>query len=95
MKTALLDAHYLDHELRFQQLTGHILAGRPLVPEQLRDPARNDQVPYRQLPHQRTGPDGPDEAGATSFLPYTAMGRVRLDHLEQCLDIVRTESVAG
>jgi cephalosporin hydroxylase len=95
VKASLLNEHYLDHELRMEQLAGRILAGRAIQPEQLRDPARNDQIPFRQLMAQRTGPGGPDDAGAASFLPYTTMGRTSLDHLEQCLDAVREESIPG
>ncbi len=95
VKRALLNELYLDHEVRLDQLAAHITGGRALVPEQLRDPARNDQIPYRRLVSQRTGPGGPDEVGATSFVPYTAMGRAQLDHLERCLDRVRDRAVPG
>ena len=44
---------------------------------------------------QRFGAAGPDDEAAASFLPYAAMGRARLDHLEACLDVVRTEGIEG
>lgn len=95
VKQALLNEHYIDHELRMQHLAQHVLHGRPLVPEQLRDPARNDQIPYRELVQQRTGPGGPDATRELSFLPYTPMGRTQLDHIERCLDEVIESSVPG
>ena len=95
MKSALLNEHYLDHEVRFEQLNAHVRDGRPLVPNDLRDPVRNDQVAYRRVARNRFGPGGPDAGAATSFLPYTAMGRAQLDHLEACLDAVRDEAVPG
>lgn len=95
VKASLLNEHYLDHEVRFAHLARHVGAGRPLVAEQLRDPARHDQEAYRQLVRERTGPAGPDGVEHESFVPYTAMGRAQLDHLERCLDLVRSEDVGG
>ncbi len=95
LKASLLNEHYLDHEVRFAQLAGRISGGGPLPAEALRDPARHDQVAYREIVRQRTGQAGPDDAVARSFVPYTAMGRTQLDHLERCLDAIRTESVPG
>ncbi len=95
VKGSLLNEHYLDHEVRFEQLSGHVTRGRPLVPGELRDPVRNDQIAYRRIAQNRTGPGGPDTGAALSFLPYTAMGRTQLDHLEACLDRVCEEQVAG
>jgi len=60
----------------------------------LRDPVRHDPN-YKPLERGRLSVSGPDDAAASSFLPYAAMGRTRLDSLEQCLDLVRTEAVAG
>ena len=95
VKSSLLNEHYLDHEVRFEQLTAHIDRGRPLVAGELRDPVRNDQVAYRRIAHNRLGPGGPDVGAATSFLPYAPMGRAQLDHLERCLDAICAEPVAG
>src|SRR5207249_1484337 len=63
VKAALLNEHYLDHEVRIEQLVAHIRKGRTLVPVELRDPVRHDQVAYRRLVRNRLGPAGP-EAGA-------------------------------
>lgn len=95
VKAALLNEHYLDHEVRFEQLSAHIQRGRALVPIEVRDPARNDQNAYRRVVKNRFGPTGPDGGAATSFVPYTAMGRPQIDHLERCLDTVRRDGIAG
>jgi cephalosporin hydroxylase len=95
VKAALLNEHYLDHEVRFEQLSAHITDHRPLVANDLRDPVRNDQTAYRRVARNRLGANGPEPGAAGSFLPYTAMGRPQLDHLEHCLDTVRTEQLAG
>jgi cephalosporin hydroxylase len=93
LKAALLNEHYLDHEVRFALLTNHIQDGAPL--HNLRDPARNDQEAFRKLQRGRIGPGGPDDKQATSFLPYTAMGRTQLDHLEQSLEHMRASGTPG
>ncbi|MET0902434.1 MAG: CmcI family methyltransferase, partial [Acidimicrobiales bacterium] len=95
VKASLLDLHYLDHEVRLEQLSAHIVQGRALVPNEVRDPARNDQSAYRRALRHRVGPAGPDAGAATSFLPYTAMGGTQLDHLERCLDTIVADGVSG
>ena len=64
LKASLLNEHYLDHEVRFDHLTKHIVAKAPIVPDMLRDPARNDQESFRHLQRQRMGPGGPDDDAA-------------------------------
>jgi cephalosporin hydroxylase len=95
VKAALLNEHYLDHEVRLAQLSQHLVAGEEVSPEKLRDPVRHAQGAYNRLVRERTGPAGPPEGGLESFVPYAAMGRAQLDHLERCLDTVRTEGVDG
>jgi cephalosporin hydroxylase len=94
-KAALLNEHYLENEVRITTLVRGMRRGRMPEARVLRDPARHDQETYRQLVRERKGAAGPDDAAASSFLPYTAMGRTRLDHLEQCLDVVRDDNVRG
>jgi cephalosporin hydroxylase len=95
LKASLLNEHYLDHEVRFAHLTNHITQKTPINTAMLRDPARHDQESFRKLVRARTSPGGPDRANATSFLPYTAMGRTQLDHLQEQLRAVTEEEVAG
>jgi cephalosporin hydroxylase len=94
LKDALLDRHYLENELRLTQLTAREERNRP-QPNELRDPVRNVQEPYRNLEGQRFAPSGPDDAAASSFLAYAPMGKSQLDHLERALDGLRHESVQG
>jgi cephalosporin hydroxylase len=94
-KAALLNEHYLDHEVRMAHLTERLIQRRQPDSSKLRDPVRHDAAAYRLLERHRRGPAGPDANAARSFLPYTAAGRPRLDRLEQCLDVVRGESVPG
>ena len=57
--------------------------------DQLRDPVRarpGDVRPAR--PAARRGRRAPTTQRRPSFLPYAAMGRARLDHLERCLDAI-------
>ncbi|MDZ7673810.1 MAG: TylF/MycF/NovP-related O-methyltransferase [Acidimicrobiales bacterium] len=46
-----------------------------------------------ERPTARSG--RPRTPSTTSFIPYTDMGRTRLDHIEQCLDAVRHDDVPG
>jgi cephalosporin hydroxylase len=94
IKDALLNRHYLENELRLTQLTAHGGRQRP-HPIELRDPVRNAQEPYRKLERLRFEPAGPDDAAASSFLPYAPMGKGQLDHLERALDGLHSEDVTG
>jgi cephalosporin hydroxylase len=95
VKAALLDEHYLENEIRLRHLTDRLTSGKPINVNHLRDPVRVDRAAHDRLERQRLGTAGPDDEGASSFVPYTAMGRGRLDHLEACLDAVRAEGVEG
>lgn len=94
VKDALVNRHYLENEVRLAQLTGKGPGGRPGAVE-LRDPVRNVQDQYRKLERQRFEPAGPDDAAATSFLPYAPMGRRQLDQIEVTLDAVIADGVDG
>ena len=90
VKAALLNEHYLDHEVRFEQLAAHV-ATRPAAGRRTSCATRSatTRSPTGASLRNRLGPAGPDAGAATSFVPYTAMGRAQLDHLERCLDAVR------
>jgi cephalosporin hydroxylase/predicted O-methyltransferase YrrM len=94
IKDALLNRHYLENEVRLSLLTAKGGPARPSAVE-LRDPVRSAQEAFRKLERQRFAPAGPDDAAATSFLPYAAMGKGQLDHLEALLDSLRQEGVPG
>jgi cephalosporin hydroxylase len=94
VKDALLNRQYLENEIRLDQLTAKGGRQRP-HPIELRDPVRNAQDPYRKLERQRFEPAGPDDAAASSFVPFAAMGKGQLDHLESALDELRRDEVSG
>ena len=56
---------------------------------------RDAQDVYGKLERQRFATAGPQDVAATSFLPYTAVGKSQLDHLEASLDAVRNDGVTG
>ncbi|GJM38681.1 MAG: hypothetical protein DHS20C19_20480 [Acidimicrobiales bacterium] len=95
VKTALLNEHYLENEARLAHLAERIGTDTPVDVAALRDPARYDKPAMNALVRARSGESGPDGAAASSFLPLTAMGRSRLDHLESLLDHVRVNAVPG
>jgi cephalosporin hydroxylase len=95
VKASLLNEHYLDHEQRFAYLAKQMKDGAHVDPVILRDPTRNVVQPARTLQAMRSGPSGPTPGAERSFVPYTAMGRTRLDHLHACLDVVRSEGIDG
>ena len=93
LKDALLNRHYLENEVRLALLTGNEQARTWAAA--LHDPVRNVQDQYRKLERQRFASSGPDDDAATSFLPYAAVGKGQLDHLEASLDAVRQDGVRG
>jgi cephalosporin hydroxylase len=96
LKGALLDEHYLENELRIDYLTRCVERGLELNPVIVRDPARYWKPELRKLQSaRRTGRLGESNGGTADYFPYTTMGRVRLDHLQTCLETIRTSGVDG
>ncbi len=99
LKGALLDEHYLENELRIEHLMERIATGQAVDSKKLGDPARFMQKEFRHLQQARHAGELPDESpdtnGRRDALAYTSMGRIRLDHLEDCLDTIREEAVEG
>ncbi len=96
LKGALLDEHYIENELRIQQLVRHLEEGSRPSPIQMADPLRllrRDAEVLTALRHAGRLRDESDQL--VSYFPWTTMGRVRIDHLEQALDLVRTGNVPG
>jgi cephalosporin hydroxylase len=95
LKGALLDEHYLENEIRLSYLARCARLKEDPEADRVRDPMRAQPDSYKRLLGlRRAGATAWDE-GANGFLPYASMGRTRLDHLERCLDEVRSGSVAG
>ncbi len=96
LKGALLDDHYFENELRLDYLLLCLETGRTVNPGNLRDPVRTlkDRTAMIRAPRESGGERDGGPTG-TGFLPYTDMGRVRLDALHEDLDTIRTELVEG
>jgi cephalosporin hydroxylase/predicted O-methyltransferase YrrM len=96
LKGALLDEHYMENEIRIDHLVRSALKGNRPMPNALRDPIRQmkDKTKH-MLAARRSGKLGDDRGEIIGYFPYSTMGRVRLDHLEQCLDRVREGGVEG
>jgi cephalosporin hydroxylase len=96
LKGSLLDEHYLENEIRIGYLTSCVRAGVKADPDRLRDPVRMyHEAHSRLLRRRRIGAAPPKIGKFPTFLPYAPMGKVRLEHLEQCLDVVREEQIGG
>jgi cephalosporin hydroxylase len=99
LKGALLDEHYLENELRIEYLLECVESGNAPSPDRLQDPARH--MSRRMIRLQRARHAGelsnvkPNADGTRDTLAYTTVGRVRLDHLEGCLNAIRDEDVEG
>jgi cephalosporin hydroxylase len=96
LKGALLDEHYLENELRIQQLLRHLEEGSRPSSIQMADPLRLLRRDAEVLAALRQAGRLRDESdNLVSYFPWTAMGRVRIDHLQTALDQVRTQNVPG
>ena len=95
LKGALSNEHYLEYEVRLEYLAKCIANGEAPEAKKLRDPAfhlRSTLAPLKDTRRQGTLRSIAPEM--VSF-PATAMGRIALDHLEKCLEVIRAERVAG
>jgi cephalosporin hydroxylase len=96
LKGALLDEHYLENELRIDYLARCVERGIKVNPVIVRDPARHQKVELRKLQAaRRAGTLDERDGEPADYFPYTTMGRVRLDHLQGCLETIRTTAVDG
>ena len=88
LRDALLDWHYLEHELRIEHLLESTRSGQPPDLRKLANPARHLNNPLRRLKQHR-------EAGGADGLAYSPLGRARLDHLISCMNAIREDGVEG
>jgi len=94
VKAALLDEHYLDNEARLEYLAGQVGSAQPdLAP--LRDPARLLPLRFQRLRAARNAGLSLDGDKNVAYFPYTEMGRPQLDRLEDSLNRIRADGVAG
>ena len=95
LKGALLNEHHLEHESRIAHLVERTTQRRPPDVDKLRDPARADRTTFERLRRERRDGVLSSEGGIASFLPYTAMGRIRLDHLHATVDALADAAIPG
>ncbi len=97
LKKSLLNAFYIENELRMEHLL--MCARRGTTPDRstLRDPMRALLWKGRELEAKRRSgfPPRTNVADRTAFLPYARMGDYRLDHLRGQLDSLREREVEG
>jgi cephalosporin hydroxylase len=95
LKGALLDEHYIENEARIEYLLGCIERARPVNPDLLRDPKRHLHADTARLEQARKMGHATEEDRLAAYFPYTAVGRAHIEQLEQALQTVRREGVAG
>jgi cephalosporin hydroxylase len=99
LRDALLDEHYLENELRIEHLLECVSAGRDPDLDKLANPARHMTTAMRRLKREREAGEIPREQGSATggsdVLAYAGLGRIRLDYLESCLDVIRDDAVTG
>ena len=96
LKGALLDDHYIEHEVRLAYIAATAANGKLPTPEPLRDPLKHlkARVEDAETAH-RTGHVVDRGGNTVPALNYADIGRIRLDHLHACLDGIRAEEVPG
>ncbi len=99
LRDALLGEHYLENELRIEHLLECVTTGRELDPERLADPARHMGAAFERLKHARLAGEPPGDSAVSGLcadgLAYAGLGRVRMAHLDSCLEAIRAERVEG
>jgi cephalosporin hydroxylase len=95
LESALLNELYMDHELRLAYLLECKRRELDVQPSRMGDPVHEMQNRWEVLTAERRAGRLPGVATEGSRLPFAEMGRVRLDQLRACLDVVRSERVEG
>ena len=94
LRGALLDEHYMEHDARIAYLLDCLERGSPCQPEVLRDPVAQLPGDFRRIRAMRQAGAGRDGEAAGSFA-YATMGSDRLERLDDALETVRGEGIAG
>ena len=95
LKDSLLGEHYAENEIRLDYLHQVVRDETPFDPVVLEDPKRSVTGLAKgvEIRHESGARNLGNEAAA--WVPYAAMGRQRLEHLERCLETIRKENVRG
>jgi cephalosporin hydroxylase len=96
LRDALLDEHYLENELRIEHLLECVATGEDVDYDRL---VRYMATLLRQRKQERRGGElasgGGNASGGSGGWAYAGLGRLRLDHIEACLEEIREEGVEG
>src|SRR5204862_699568 len=95
LRDAVLDLHYLENELRIEYLAKRVTERDGVDHETLRAPASLLPRDLKRLEHARHVGQSARDDDITASLPYTAMGEVKLQHLDAALRMIRSESIPG
>lgn len=94
LKRSLINEPGIDQELRLNHALACGREGRLPDPLVLRDIRHVEAEAYaKAIERRRTGHLWVE--GTRGDWPFTAIGRVRLDHLQACMDELRREGIAG
>ncbi len=95
LRAALLDEHYLENELRIEYLLEIIRLGQPVNLDHVRAPESFRRKDFLRLQLARQLGEGTSEGKPVAFFPYTAMGTLKLDHVDGALRAIRDDGVNG
>ena len=95
LRSTLLDQPYLENEVRIEYLLKRATEGLPVLADLLRAPESHLRKELLRLQRAREAGHTATDDGTTAFFPYTAMGAVKLEHLDAVLHTIRDEGVAG
>lgn len=95
LKGALLGEQDIESEARVDYLISCQQLGIPFDWARLRDPGYHLRAELWQLENAKRGGSLPNNGSEAASFSYAAMGSIRLDHLERCLDTIRGAAIEG
>jgi cephalosporin hydroxylase len=95
LRSTLLDLPYLENEVRLEYLLQRATQGAPVVADLLKSPASLLRKELQRLELQREAGRTAGADTTSAYFPYTAMGSVKLDHLDRVLHTIGDEKVPG
>jgi cephalosporin hydroxylase len=99
LRDALLNEHYLENELRIEHLLECVGTGEAVDYERLADPVRFMSTLLRRRQQERRAGELPSSggngSGGSDGWAYAGLGRLRLDHIQACLEAIHKGGVDG
>ncbi len=95
LRSALLDEHYLENELRIEYLYSCAANRQAVDLDHVRAPESFRRKDFLRLQLAREIGEGTNGGKPVAYFPYTAMGALKMQHLDATLRTVRDEGVAG